>query len=40
MDKTEVTPEGWVVTDLKTFRTEVKDGRVLIDLGNPAPSAA
>ena len=27
-------------TDLKTFRTEVKDGRVLIDLGNPAPSAA
>jgi nitrite reductase/ring-hydroxylating ferredoxin subunit len=27
-------------TDLKTFRTEVKDGQVLVDLSNPAPGAA
>jgi nitrite reductase/ring-hydroxylating ferredoxin subunit len=27
-------------TDLKTFRTEVKDGQVLVDLNNPAPGAA
>ncbi|HEY7248032.1 MAG TPA: non-heme iron oxygenase ferredoxin subunit [Xanthobacteraceae bacterium] len=26
-------------TDLKTYRTEVKDGQVLIDLSNPAASA-
>jgi naphthalene 1,2-dioxygenase ferredoxin component len=27
-------------TDLKTFRTEVKDGQVLVDLGTPAAGAA
>jgi nitrite reductase/ring-hydroxylating ferredoxin subunit len=27
-------------TDLKTFRTEVKDGHVFVDLNNPAPGAA
>ena len=27
-------------TDLKTFRTEVKEGQVFIDLNNPAPGAA
>jgi nitrite reductase/ring-hydroxylating ferredoxin subunit len=27
-------------TDLKTFRTEVKDGQVLVDRSNPAPGAA
>jgi nitrite reductase/ring-hydroxylating ferredoxin subunit len=27
-------------TDLKTFRTEVKDGQVLVDLNNAAPGAA
>jgi hypothetical protein len=32
--------QGMLALHLKTFRTEVKDGQVLIDLGNPAPSAA
>jgi nitrite reductase/ring-hydroxylating ferredoxin subunit len=27
-------------TDLKTFRTEVKDGQVFVDLSNPAPAAS
>jgi nitrite reductase/ring-hydroxylating ferredoxin subunit len=27
-------------TDLKTFRTDVKDGRVFVDVTNPAPGAA
>ena len=27
-------------TDLKTFRTEVRDGEVFVDLNNPAPGAA
>jgi ethylbenzene dioxygenase ferredoxin component len=27
-------------TDLKTFKTEVKDGQVLVDLNTPAPTAA
>jgi nitrite reductase/ring-hydroxylating ferredoxin subunit len=27
-------------TDLKTFRTEVKDGQVLVDLNHPADGAA
>jgi hypothetical protein len=27
-------------TDLKTFRTEVKDGQVLVDLSTPAATAA
>ena len=26
--------------DLKTFRTEVRDGQVFVDLQNPAPTAA
>jgi nitrite reductase/ring-hydroxylating ferredoxin subunit len=26
-------------TDLKTFRTEVRDGKVFVDLESPAPSA-
>jgi nitrite reductase/ring-hydroxylating ferredoxin subunit len=26
--------------NLKTFRTEVKDGQVFVDLDNPAPTAA
>jgi nitrite reductase/ring-hydroxylating ferredoxin subunit len=26
-------------TDLRTFRTEVKDGQVFVDLANPAPEA-